>query len=186
MSDAPAAKQNMLPPPTELKGRVEQPERGTDEVLHALDNDKAKVTPAEAASALEWFLSEDPEELPGLTHEIELNVGVGDREQWIKWTIRPIDADELRRINRTMTAQRKRSKGDDVGTDVVANLRVIVAGSVDPNIEQECQRKGVDPVGWTHKRFQHKPGLITQIANQIMNLSGFDDEDVRDAIRARN
>ena len=35
------------------------------------------------------------------------------------------------------------------------------------------------------KRFERKPGLIAQLAGQIMALSGFDDEDVRDALSAR-
>jgi hypothetical protein len=172
----------VLPPPTELRGSADREQRDTEDVLLALDHDRP-VTPAEAASALEWFVSEEPEE--GTVHKLDVNVGVGDRERWIEWIVRPLDEDELRRINRSAAQMRRRSK-DDLTTDLIANVQTLIAGTVEPDIRAIAADKKVDPVAWTRKKFEHKPGLITRIANQIVNLSGFDDEDVRDAIRAKN
>ena len=144
-TDAPtSAPTGVLPPPTGLKGRkAEEEERPTTEVLDALSKEKP-VSPKEATSALEWFLSEDPDEATGDTHTIDLNVGgVGDAEQWIQWAIRPIDSDELRRIQRETAAQRRRggrAAQDDMAIDLLANLRVIVECSVDPDLKAAAQQ----------------------------------------------
>lgn len=175
-----------LPPPTALRGREDRPEeeRPTPEVLAALAADKP-VNQAEASSALEWFLSEEPEEDEEQTHTIELNVGVGDQEHWITWIVRPIDSDELRRIQRQTANLRRRGRQDDLAIDQLGNLKVIIAGSVEPDITAIADQKGKQPEAVLLHRFVKKPGLIAQLAGQIMSLSGFDDEDVRDALSAR-
>jgi hypothetical protein len=188
MSDAPARTQpeaQTLPPPTALRGREDRPERPVPEVLEALAASK-EISQSEASSALDWFLSEDPDEDVEQTHQIELNVGVGEREHWIKWTVRPIDSDELRRIQRQTAALRRRGRQDDLAVDQLGNLKVIVAGSVDPDIQALAEQQGKQPESILLKRFVKKPGLIAQLAGQIMALSGFDDEDVRDALSAKN
>jgi hypothetical protein len=174
-----------LPPPTALRGREDREDRPTEEVLDALAQDRG-VTPSEAESATDWFLSEEPEQDEDQTHTIELNVGVGDETRWIKWVVRPVDSDDLRRINRQTLALRRRGRQDDLAIDQLGNLKVIVAGSVDPDIETIAQQKGKQPEALVLARFKKKPGLITQLATQIMALSGFDDEDVRDALSAKN
>ena len=184
---APArAQQQPLPPPTALKGRDDRPEeeRPIPEVLAALASDKP-VNQAEATSALEWFLSEEPDEDVEQTHTIELNVGVGDDEHWITWVVRPIDTDELRRIQRQSATLRRRGRQDDLAIDQLGNLKVIIAGSVDPTSQALADQQGKQPEAVLLKRFVKKPGLIAQLAGQIMALSGFDDEDVRDALSAR-
>ena len=175
-----------LPPPTALRGREDRPEedRPTAEVLASLAADKP-VSQGEATSALEWFLSEEPEEDEEQTHTIELNVGVGDQEHWIRWIVRPIDSDELRRIQRQTSVLRRRGRQDDLAIDQLGNLKVIIAGSVDPDIQTLADSKGKAPEAILLSRFVKKPGLIAQLAGQIMALSGFDDEDIRDAVSAR-
>ena len=176
-----------LPPPTALRGREDRPEeeRPTAEVLAALAADKP-VGAAEASSALEWFLSEEPEEDVEQTHTIELNIGVGDQEKWITWIVRPIDSDELRRIQRQTAVLRRRGRQDDLAVDQLGNLKVIIAGSVEPDIQAIADAQGKQAEAVLLKRFVKKPGLIAQLAGQIMALSGFDDEDVRDALSAKN
>ncbi len=175
-----------LPPPTALRGREDRPEedRPTTEVLAALANDKP-VNQSEATSALEWFLSEEPEEDEEQTHTIELNVGVGDQEHWITWIVRPIDSDELRRIQRQTAVLRRRGRQDDLAIDQLGNLKVIIAGSVDPDIQALADSKGKQAEAILLSRFVKKPGLIAQLAGQIMALSGCDDDDLRDARSAR-
>lgn len=176
-----------LPPPSELRGREDrvQEERPVPETLDALANDRT-VTDVEATSALEWFLSEEPDEDGEQTHTIELNVGVGDQERWITWVVRPIDGDVLRRIQRSTSALRRRGRQDDIAIDQLGNLKVIVAGSVEPDIEAIAEQQAKQPEAILLKRFAKKPGLIAQLANQIMAVSGFDDDDVRDALSAKN
>lgn len=182
------ASEQPLPPPTALKtpGRqAPQEDRSTREVLDALADDKP-VSRKEASSALEWFLSEDPNADEEQTHAIELNVGVGDREHWITWIVRPVDQDELRRVQRQTANLRRRSKQDDLAVDQLGNLKIIIAGSVEPDVRALAEQQGVAPEALLQKRFRTKPGLIPQLSNQIMSLSGFDDEDVRDALSAKN
>jgi hypothetical protein len=176
-----------LPPPTALRGREDRPQedRPVPEVLDSLSNDRP-VSDTEATSALEWFLSEEPDEDGEQTHVIEINVGIGENEHWIAWTVRPIDGDVLRRIQRQTSAMRRRGRGDDLAVDQLGNLKVIVAGSVDPDIETLAEQQGKQPEAVLLRRFAKKPGLIAQLATQIMALSGFDDDDVRDALGAKN
>jgi hypothetical protein len=183
----PAPQPQPLPPPTTLRGREDRPQedRGTPEILAALAADKS-VGEKEASSALEWFLSEEPDEDVEQTHTIEINVGIGDQQHWIAWMVRPIDTDELRRIQRTTAALRRRGRQDDLGIDQLGNLKIIIAGSVDPDIEAIARTAHKAPEAILQQRFKKKPGLIAQLSGQIMALSGFDDEDVRDALSAKN
>jgi hypothetical protein len=57
---------------------------------------------------------------------------------------------------------------------------------VDPDVEALARDRGMTPEGLLQKQFRTKPGLIAQLSTQIMALSGFDDEDVRDALSAKN
>ena len=176
-----------LPPPTALRGREDRPaqeDRPTEEVLASLAADKP-VSPTEASSALEWFLTEEPDEDIEQTSTIELNVGVGTQEKWITWIVRPIDSDELRRIQRQTANLRRRGRQDDLAIDQLGNLKVIIAGSVEPDIQAIAEQQGKQAEAVLLRRFVKKPGLIAQLAGQIMALSGFDDEDVRDAQSVR-
>lgn len=177
-----------LPPPTDLKGREDREDdvRPPREVLGALTA-KQGITPAEANSALEWFLSEDPAEEEELTHTFELNVGTPDVERWISWTVKSVDQDVLRRIQRFTNSVSKRNRQqDDLGTDMLANIQVVAAGTVDPDLKQVAMAQGVNDIAIVlRKRFQKKPGLIGQIAAEVMRLSGFDDADVREAAAAQ-
>jgi hypothetical protein len=182
------AAEALLPPPTSLRGREERPQdedRNTQDVLADLAADKS-VSEPEVASALDWFLSEEPDEDVEPTHVIEINVGIGEHPKWVRWIVRPIDSDELRRIQRTTSALRRRGRQDDLAIDQLGNLKVIVAGSVDPDVENLARDRAQTPEALLQKQFRNKPGLIAQLANQIMALSGFDDEDVRDALSAKN
>ena len=177
-----------LPPPTTLRGREDLPQdedRGTPEVLADLAADRS-VADSEVSSALDWFLSEEPDEEAEPTHVVEINVGVGDHPRWVEWTVRPIDTDELRRIQRTTSALRRRGRQDDLAIDQLGNLKVIIAGSVEPDLEALARDRGMTPEALLQKQFRMKPGLIAQLSTQIMALSGFDDEDVRDALSAKN
>jgi len=81
---------------------------------------------------------------------------------------------------------RKRNRNDDLAIEQIGNLRTIIAGSVDPDIKAIAERKRQQPERLLALRFARKPGLIAQLASKIMELSGFDDEDIRSALAAKN
>lgn len=171
-----------LPPPTELRERGESGPLDGADAVDALSR-RQPTSAADRSSALDWFLSEAPEDNDEITKVIELNVGSSEREHWIKWTIRAVDVDTLRRINKMTSARRGK---EDVAADL-AQLRVIVEGTVDPDLRVVAQQVGIaDPAMALRKRFAFKPGLVSQIASRVLELSGFDDEDVREAAAAGN
>lgn len=172
-----------LPPPTELRERGQgRPDLPVDDVVQVLGGG-GRTSVTENSSALEWFLSEAPEDSGADQKVIEINVGTDAEERWIKWTIRPVDSDSLRRIQKISAPRRGK---EDVAADMV-NLRVVVAGTVVPDLGTAARQMDIaDPAMAVRMRFAFKPGLVTQLAGKIMELSGFDDEDVREAAAAGN
>jgi len=139
-----------------------------------------ELTADEQSAALDWFLSDvaDDEEV---TKALELNVGTADDPRWITWVIRPVDLDTLRRIQRSAQGNRQQRRAGGAADEVAANARIIVEGTVDPDVKAASISKGIqDPSFYLANRFARKPGLMPQIAAEIMSLSGYDDEDVRE------
>lgn len=149
---------------------------------------KKKLSQTETEDALAWFLSDEDQDF---TQEISLNVGSHTDPKWITWEIRPVDLDTLRRIRRQAQAAVSRSnrRAGQVGEidEVEANLRIVLEGTAKPDIVEIAKEKGdVDPADTLKQRFRHKPGLIGQISGEIMSISGYDDEDVREVDAAKN
>lgn len=148
-----------------------------------------KLSPEEIVDATEWLLTDTP--LEDFTHELRINVGSARTEKWIDWLIRPVDLDTLRRIRKaaqgqTRAAQRRAQTTGELD-EVEANVRIVVEGTVEPNLRDVAnQLQLVDPADVLRKNFAHKPGLLGQIAGEIMGISGYDDEDVREVDAAKN
>jgi hypothetical protein len=155
----------------------------------ALDGKKQTELPPEVEdAALAWFL--DDEE-PEFTRTVELNVGTDDDPKWVPWTIRALDADEIRRLNRQSEGNRAGRRGLQTGQERdpdLASRRIVCAATVKPDLMEVVKAKGIQPahgdplwapmqvLAW---RFRAKPGLIIQLANDVFGLSGYDDEDIR-------
>jgi hypothetical protein len=170
-------------------------------------DDKAKLTPDEAVAeaakldgkqkvdlpddvedaALAWFL--DDEE-PQFTRDLEFNVGTDDEPKWIPWTIRALDADEIRRLNKQSEGRAggRRGVGSTERDPDLASRRIVAAATVKPDLVEVAKAKGVQvahgdalwaPMQVLAWRFRAKPGIIIQLANDVFGLSGYDDEDVR-------
>lgn len=169
----------------------EQSDREGRELLDAAaraGKGREKLTDGEKADALEWFLSDTPQDDEDASDTIELNVGTRRRPKWIEWEIQSVDRDLLRKIRRDSSQQSRRQRvmgQTDIDADR-ANLRIVVEGTIKPDLRAAAQQLGlVDPADAVKRRFARKPGLIDQIAGEIMSISGFDDEDVREVDAAR-
>lgn len=162
-----------------------------EEAVAAMAGEKGRrPTDREVDSATEWFMSDEPPEGEAdLEHTIELNVGGPDEntEHYVAWTVKPIDLDELRRIRRQATSSRaQRRAGGDGYDEVAANIKTVIAGTVDPDLIGAAREKGTNPEVLLRGKFRHKPGLLAQLSGQIMALSGYDDADVREVKAAGN
>lgn len=152
------------------------------------------LTDQERMDAMDWLLSTGEDEQPIATQVWELNVGTDEQPRLIEWTIRPVDTDTI-----TLLRQRGRQEAGmnremrragleseiDMGT---LNLRLIVAGTVYPNLQAAAEQKGVaaadpyhGPVLLLRSMFSRKPGLIDQLAGYIYRFSGYDEADMRRA-----
>lgn len=132
-----------------------------------------KVSEKSENAAVEWFLGEDDP----LTQTIEINVGTEDKQNWIPWEIKPVDLDVLRRIRKSNTGRR----GNEEIDELRANIQITVAGTISPPLGEMAKQRGVAaPEEVVRLRFAQKPGLVTQISQKVLALSGYDDADLRD------
>lgn len=136
-------------------------------------------------AALQWFLDdEDPE----FTRTMELNVGTDASPRWITWTIKALDADEIRKLNRESEGNRSARRAGGERDPDEASRRIVAAATIDPDLVEVAKRRGVQlshtdklhgPMQILAWRFRGKSGLIVQLANDVMGLSGYDEEDIR-------
>ena len=166
---------------------VEGDEKDGAEAVKAAASGK-KLSNQETQNALDWFLSDEDETF---TQELSLNVGSHTDPKWVTWEIQPVDLDTLRRIRQQAqaAANRQARRSGQLGEidEVEANIRIVIEGTASPDIVAISQQKGdVDPANTLKRRFSHKPGLLGQIAGEIMSISGYDDEDVREVEAAKN
>lgn len=144
----------------------------------------------EQITALDWFLSDAP--VP-VEYSFDINIGNPRDQRWVKWTIQAVDVDVLRRIRKDAEGPRRtrraRVPGETPEVDQQEmSARIVVAGTIDPDLREVARMKGApehpDPdvaaIQILKHRFQHKPGLIDQLSIEIMALSGYDDEDIRE------
>jgi hypothetical protein len=149
----------------------------------------SNLSDEEADAATEWLLSEDPAVAPEATRKLTINVGTADEPNEIPWVIRAIDGVVLREIQRSTNNPRAIRRGGGEPDQMEVHARTVVAGTVLPDLAA-ASRKAAEGRNQTAKathvflaqRFEHKPGLIPQIAAEIMQLSGFDDTDVRETV----
>lgn len=180
---APAATQDETTPGTD--------ETEPDEIKRAAQG--GSLSTSESSAALAWLLEDTPDDDEERFKTLTINIGRGTTERWIDWTIRSIDRDVLRAIQRGAQGNRqaRRGRGGPGEIDAgEANLRIVANATVEPDLREAARRKGVQmdspdpmyaPMQVLRHRFQDKPGLIDQIAGEVMDISGYDEEDVQEA-----
>ena len=146
----------------------------------AVANGTAEDDGDEWAAVTEWLLADESEVL---TLKLKLRVGGTDADpKIIPWIIRAVGIDVIRSAEREAAGNRQQRRNGEGYDELKANLRVVVEGTVQPDLKAAARAKGLaDPTMLVQRRFAFKPGLIAQIAGEIMSVSGFDADDVRAA-----
>lgn len=142
-------------------------------------------TAEDMALGLEWLLS-DQQEVN--TRELKVRAGgPDDKPVFLSWIIRAANTDEIRQAERegegVANRAQRRSQEPVEADQVRANLRLICTATMQVNGEPlgDLARKAghADPAVWLRKRFHYRAGLIPAMAGQVMDLSGFAQDDVR-------
>jgi|1186.fasta_scaffold423673_1 hypothetical protein len=175
---------------------------GRDLIAQVASEKGEPVGPVGQQRALDWFLTDEDDDI---TKTLRLNVGGPVDEDgvaidarkppvWIEWVIRPVDLDEIKRIRRQSqdpkSRRQQRMRGQGETDDNQFNLGLVVTATIEPDLAQAAQSmKGPDgqrgvadarlAVKW---RFRNRSGLIGQIVGEILDFSGFNDNDVQDAV----
>lgn len=139
--------------------------------------------------ATEWLLGAFHEP-PAVENTLLVNVGgVGGARKEISWRIRAIAGPTIRKIRDEAEQVVRRAGNSGAGAGSAgfrANVKIVIEGTVDPDIRAVAKQSGlVDPSDILEMALQNKQGLIDQIAGSIMTLSGYDQEDVQDALEVR-
>jgi hypothetical protein len=143
---------------------------------------RGDATPDEWAETTEWLLSDEPTEV--ITRKLRVRIGGSDEDpRFASFIVGAISMDTIRLAERDASganrAQRRGGTGNQKYDEQRANLRVIVEATLKPDLKEISGAKGVaDPTELLQKRLSHRPGVIAQIAGQVMAISGFDDNDV--------
>jgi hypothetical protein len=150
--------------------------------------------PEEYIEALDWFLSEDPRDAGVGMEDVKINIGTSTRPRYTSWTICTVDAEALNHIRqppqRSRASRRAEAAGEMPQQEAsLVNAKIVLAGTLKPDMREAARRRGlltgqeVDPskaclelLRW---RFRNKPGLVDQLAGEILALSGYDEEDVK-------
>lgn len=143
--------------------------------------------------ATDWFLAEDEdEEGERAIKTYEIDVGI-KKPKLVRWVIGSLDRErisEIRKEAREQVARRqgkRRGGGDpfDDSAEMIANLRIAVEGTVNPDFSDERMRKVngkqyADPADAMRAKFKAKSGIIDQIAGYVILLSGFSSDDIQE------
>lgn len=170
-----------------------EPGRGSAEIKKAVTETGAKsLTAQEQTDALAWLIGDDDEAEDVQTKDLTVNIGTYSQPRRIAWTIRNVDREVLKQLQREARggnrAQRRGNAPAEVDPEA-ATLRIVSRGTVAPDLTEAARAKGIaeapDPdyarmqiLKW---RFRNKPGLLDQLAGEIFDLSGYDDEAIQEA-----
>jgi hypothetical protein len=165
---------------------AEAGDKSPSELLEAAATGK-KLSAEEVHDALELFLADDESAVE--PKALTLNVGTLKKPKKIRWTIVPIDDQVIAQIRKSSVtgsrAQRRRGEGDV--DDVLVARRIVARATVEPDMKALVEAmnepphpSGPAPEDAILKYFRKfgKTGLIVQISGEILNISGYDEEDI--------
>lgn len=178
MANEPAAPDHAAPKVTEPSTP-----REAVEALAAADPKTAakETTEQQRSAALDWYLSPEPES--DASAVIPVNVALaGNEERIIDFTVQVIGMDDLRRIRRAAIDKDGRFDDGEFALQVCAN------SIIDPPIRTAAPAatEHPDPAERLKARLAHKPGLIEQISEQVLVISGWSSNDLKEVKAAGN
>lgn len=165
----------------EEAGEGDEP-RPTPEVVRAAARGE-KPTDDEIHDALEFFLAQEGEEIELEPKSLKLNLGTETKPKYIRWVIQPVEDSEIVRIRKMSqkgTKAQKRRGEAEVDENLVAR-RIVLKGTVEPSLPDIAKALDlVDPADALYVYFKKfgKTGLILQISGEILNISGYDENDI--------
>jgi hypothetical protein len=141
--------------------------------------------------ALEWFLSDDPEEM--IAHR-KLNINVStdpDKVIFVEWTVQALSRERINQIRedarKSAVGRRRARRDDDSGDTSLANLKIAAEGTLYPDLrDPKVRGQFADPADALKYRFRNKPGIIDQLAAHVIEVTGYDDEDVQEIEAVKN
>jgi hypothetical protein len=139
------------------------------------------------ADATAWFLSEQYAGVKA-RKSFELNVSADpEHPHYVAWTVEAISRQRIRQIRRQARVTSRRNTTGDQMDETKVNLLVACEGTVDPDLDAIAHEIGAqDASSVLERRMAHKPGLIDQIAGEVLGASGYDDDDVRDVTAGKS
>jgi hypothetical protein len=163
-------------------------------VLRAAESVEAAkdMDPTEKLDAVQWFLEDDPDEAPA-QRKLEIDVSTDpDHPKIITWVIQALERETIQEIRnkarKESFGRKARRQGAEGEPDVaLANARIVAQGTVYPNLKDPKVR-GVfaDPADALKHRFRNKAGIIDQLAGHVIEVSGYDDESVKEVLAVGN
>lgn len=152
---------------------------------------KEDLTDRQAMDATDWFLSSEEEE--DGWKDFDLNVSNGDVKKWVRFRVQASTRERIDQIRdqNTMTVLDAKGVEEKKPDGPAISLRTAVEGLVRPDLSKPEARRVrgqdyMDPADALAARFAHKPGLIDQIAGQVIAVTGYDDEDMREVAAGKS
>lgn len=154
-------------------------------------SERAEDRPSNAAvkTATDWFLSPNIETVASAY--VPVNVApAGQKEHLVDFKIQVVDRDVIRGLRKE--SEIVLSSGDREMDEMEANLKICLEGLIEPDIKRNPDMRVVagqsfmDPADALRARFAYKPGLIDQIAAKVVQISGYNDSDVKEVKAAGN
>lgn len=150
------------------------------------DEAKANLGIDGMMDATDWFLSDNPEESKA-TRPLKLDVTIDPtKEIFVEWIVQAVDRERIQQIRDESkkggrAGRRAKAQGDEETDTALANLRIATEGTAYPNLRDERVRGSyADPADSLRYRFRNKSGLIDQIAVKVLEVSGYDEEDIQE------
>lgn len=147
--------------------------------------------------ATQWLLGSFNETLPPLQYALLVDVGTPSHPRKIRWVLTSIEREVVEKIQhdampqgnrnsrRLGTAPLQMTKADRERQQT-AQLRIIIEGTVSPDLSAATKQTGVAAKEeFLREALKRQPGLVEQLANAVLRLSGYDDELLQDDTEAR-
>lgn len=148
------------------------------------------VSDEDAADATAWLLASFSDDVERPEHTLTLNVGSITKPKKIPWRIKALPVEMIDKIREaampaTNRAMRRGGLGAvaDPRQQYRANLRLIVEGTVEPDVRAVAKSTGIAaPEEFLTEAFRYNSGLVDIVASSILTLSGYDEDNVQDEL----